>query len=89
MPPCGSGYSDCARFRGKSPWMRQIHGCEIRIEVAASLDQAVAACGSAPAAEQELADADAMNADPGSDPSDLVDAYAWAIERALQALQHC
>ena len=54
-----------------------------------NVDQAVAACGSAPAAEDELASADALNADPGADPSDVVDAYAWAIERALQALQHC
>jgi hypothetical protein len=30
-----------------------------------------------------------MNASPSSDPGDVVDAYAWAIERAVQALQHC
>jgi len=54
-----------------------------------NVDQAVQACGSADLAETALADADALNALPSANPGDIVDAYAWAIERALQALQHC
>jgi len=54
-----------------------------------NVDQALDACGSADVAEEALAAADTMNADPDANPADVVDAYAWAIERALQALQHC
>lgn len=54
-----------------------------------NVDQAVQACGSADVAEEALADADAMNGRPSVSPGTVVDAYAWAIERALQALQHC
>ncbi|HJQ97272.1 MAG TPA: Ig-like domain-containing protein [Candidatus Polarisedimenticolaceae bacterium] len=54
-----------------------------------NVDQAVAACGSAGYAEAALALANAMNANPSANPSSVVDAYAWAVQRALQALQHC
>jgi hypothetical protein len=54
-----------------------------------NVEQARVSCGSCPVADAALAEADALRADPDADPSDVMDAYAWAVERALQALQHC